>query len=221
MRFGKTLRLFVSVLLIGVSSALAQVTPDCPTISVTGPAGITLPGDWMEFTAGVSGQIPDNVTYRWSLGDEGQILQGQGTLRLRVQTPMKNSFNITATLEVQGLPRGCPNSASETAPVACRCDPILVDEFTGIPRREQMARIDTAVYELRKLSESKLFFIEYFRRRASPASIKARVKWLSDQLMRRHKFSPKDFEIITSESVDGEARTKIYIILPGTEKPYP
>ena len=175
----------------------------------------------MEFIGELSGDRPRDVTYQWTLADEGKILEGQGTLRLKVQTPKKAESNLTATLTVQGLPIGCTSSASVTAPVVCWCDPLLVDEFGPLRRREHIARIDTAVVELRKRPQSKLLFIEYFPRKTARLTVNARLRWLTDQLDRRNRVPTRDFEIIASDSLDSVRRTKIYIVAPGAENPVP
>jgi hypothetical protein len=91
--------------------------PDCPKISIAGPAGVTNPGDRMTFTTSITGNLPENVRLRWSVID-GEIYSGQGTLNLTVRAPNKSSYITTATLKIEGLPVGCPNTASESAPVS-------------------------------------------------------------------------------------------------------
>ena len=143
-------------------------------IAITGPAGVPDPGDRIEFTARVAGDVPRSATYRWLLTG-GQILEGQGTLR--VQTPTDTSLTITATFEVLGLPSGCPGPASATAPIARRGSPLLMDELTRLPLREQMGRIDSLVRALRQRSSTKVFIIECFVKGASKLAISRRAKY--------------------------------------------
>jgi len=174
----------------------------------------------MEFNGNVSGNVPANVTFRWTLSDEGEIRQGQGTLRLRVQTPRKLEFNIFATLEVLGLPVGCPTTASENAPVMCECIPILIDEFSLLPLGKQLIRLDSAVAEFHKYPESKLHIIEYFSGRASEQIVTQRVSWISAQLKKR-RLLPQEFYVVISEASNGKPFTKIYILPPGAVTPAP
>ena len=223
MRFGKQffgVSATLIILWIGASPTVGQTPSDCPSITVTGPAGVTEPGDLMEFSGTVSGNVPANLTYRWILAEDGEIAQGQGTLRLSVRTPRKLVFNIFATLEVLGLPAGCPTTASENAPVAGQCLPILIDEFSRLPLAKQLIRLDNAVIELRNNPDGKLHLIEYFPPGASKRVVEERVAWLSAQLKRR-KLLPEDFEIVTSESLDEYGRTKIYRVPTGLENPAP
>lgn len=199
--------------LSGFVSASGQTT--CPTITVTGPAGVTVPGEQVEYTASVSDNVPKEVKYQWSVS-VGKIVGGQGTLRLVVETPKISESNLIATLKVLGLPEGCVDTASETAPMPICILPVLIDQFSGLSLRDQAARLDAAVQSVRENPGQILFIIEYATDRRRQA---ARVKWLNDQLTRRHKLPPSSFEIITE--LDGESFTKIYRISPGAERPAP
>lgn len=112
--------LLISILTLGAFSVVAQSpTPEkCPSIEVTGPSTISSPGDTIEFRAGVTNYAhPEKLSYKWtvSLGD---IVKGQGTSTIRVKKPEDRAgSNVTATVEISGLPAGCENRASETEPI--------------------------------------------------------------------------------------------------------
>lgn len=216
--------LFLMFLFGALATAQGQTTPNaprvesCPTLSITGPAGVTVPGELMDMTAEVSG-APPNVAYHWTLEDEGVIEGGQGTLRLRVRAPKKTSFNIVATLEIKGLPPGCVNKISETAPVSCRCLAILAEYYPALNRREEIARLDAVVNQL--LNDQKLYIIQYFPARASEAKRAKRVKWLTDFFTKTKQIPPEQLEIVSSELVEPEVHTKLYLVPPGVENPSP
>lgn len=152
--------LLISILSLGAFSIAAQApTPDkCPSIEVIGPSTISSPGDTIEFKAGIKNYAhPENLSYNW-LVSLGEIVKGQGTSAIQVKKPEDSAgSNVTATVEIIGLPAGCENKASETEPiddrsavtqdvddgVACDGRPYTVDEFGRIPIRSDMkARID-------------------------------------------------------------------------------
>jgi hypothetical protein len=83
----------------------------CPTIMVTGPAGVSMPYDPMTFTATLTGDIPKEPTYRWEVTG-GAIIGGQSTSELKAH--YIDRWKFTATVIVRGLPPGCPTKASET-----------------------------------------------------------------------------------------------------------
>src|SRR5687768_14759996 len=102
---------------------------ECPTVTVTGPAGVTNRGELMTFTANVSGGTQDSVTYNWTV-TAGTIESGQGTPSISVRAPSDGTTSVTATVSVLETPGcDCNRSASETAPVGQPPGAILVDEF--------------------------------------------------------------------------------------------
>jgi hypothetical protein len=161
----------VIILSMGSHHANGQTPSTCPTISVTGPRGLVLEGDWMDFTGSVSGSHPPNLSYQWTvwydrrlLPRESRIVRGQGTLRLDVRAPRRVgsiAMNITAMLMVRGLPSNCPNTASETAPFVIDKSPELIDEYKGrLSPADEARHLDNCVVQLRNNSGSTLHFIE-------------------------------------------------------------
>ncbi len=90
------------------------ICPTCPTVSMSGPSSVTLPGETMTFT--LSGAGSDS-RINWSVS-AGTIESGQGTSSITVRTPSSGSGSVTATADVNGTTVGCVcnTSASETAP---------------------------------------------------------------------------------------------------------
>lgn len=100
------------VLVLGISNnASAQGTSKCPEINVTGPAGLTYPGDPTTFLLTIKDLDPKlKVTYKWT--SNGEIIDGQGTTKIKVLSN-GDGTHLTSTVEVDGLPVGCPSMASE------------------------------------------------------------------------------------------------------------
>jgi PKD-like domain len=102
------------------------------------------------FKAQISdGEQNQKVSYQWTITfGRGQIVKGQGTSTIEVVAD--NSNNITATVEVQGLPAECgPAIASisiinEPAPPAQQ-----IDEFGAFPLDKLKPRFDQLANQLR------------------------------------------------------------------------
>jgi hypothetical protein len=103
--------------------------PDCPTISVTGPAGILQPGDLATFTVQIDNpQKFGHLEYEWTV-EGGELVEGQGTDKIQVRFSDVHA-KLTASLRIRGLPEGCANTASEIYQLACILPvPVLLDEF--------------------------------------------------------------------------------------------
>lgn len=193
-------------------------TVACPEIAVTGPSGITSPGDSMEYKAEISGDVPGNVRYEWTLS-AGQIIEGQGTLAIKVRAPETEPTGLTATINIKGLPGGCPASTSETAPVAAILDPILVDEFVSEGLQLEKGRLETAASTLKERPDDVLYIIEHFPPNTSGFDIREKQRKLSEFLTEYTKLSEDNFKIVTA--IGPEFRTRIYRIVSGSEFPEP
>jgi hypothetical protein len=190
------------------------VTCVCPTISVRGPFGTTSPGDVMTFTASVSG----DVTYSWSVS-AGEIISGQGTPSIRVQTtPDMAGRNVTATVTIGGLDPNCncATTESETAGVATVPRPDLVDEFGRAVDDDIKARVDNFYIQLNNNPTAQGYIINY----GTPAQIRARRA----QIMRAINFRSYDQSRVVF--VDGPntgmgVNTRFYLVPAGAEIPPP
>lgn len=125
----KLLLIPIFVLALSVSlSAQTSKPSGCPSISILGPSGIVDAGEIATYSATVDKKDRQlDIKYLWSVSS-GEIVKGQGTpfLELRV-----SKGNLTITVEIKGLPEGCPNTVSETA--ACGLRPpeaVKMDTFT-------------------------------------------------------------------------------------------
>ena len=186
----------------------------CPPLSVSGPSGITNPGDAMTFTASSSG----DVTYNWTVS-AGTIESGQGTPSITVRTNRDMAgTNVTATVDIGGLPAGCncPASASETAPVAARPEANLIDQFGPATDDDVKARVDNFYTQLNNNPSAQGYIINY----GTPAEIKRRRA----QIMKAINFRKFDASRVTF--IDGPdngtgVNTKFYVVPAGAENPAP
>ncbi len=188
---------------------------DCPPgPSVTGPAGVTNPGDTMTFTANWSGE----GSYTWTVS-AGTIESGQGTSSIVVRTTedMAGS-NVTATVEVGGTDPACNcvTTASETAGVATRPEATITDEFGSAPDDDVKARVDNFFIQLNSNPSAQGYIINY----GTPAQIRARRA----QIMKAINFRKYDQSRVTF--IDGPntgtgVNTKFYVVPAGAESPTP
>ena len=115
----------LTLISIFFSFATAQ---NCPSISVSAPSSNVKEGTAATFSVNVSGGRADmSVTYNWSIS-AGTIESGQGTSVISVNTSGLGGQNITATVELGGLPAECVRTSSATTGV------------DGAPAAEQYTR---------------------------------------------------------------------------------
>ncbi len=194
--------------------------PDCscPVLTVSGPAGITKPGDSMTFTANTSGGTAQNITYTWSV-DRGTITSGQGTPSITVSTDRSMAgSNVTATVDI-GLDNdcGCDKSESTSAPVDSEVTPVLVDEFGKLSNDDIRSRLDTFFAELANNPNNQGYIINY----GTDREIAARERLITNHIAFRSFDRSRITLVNGGASSDGEPRTKLYRIPPGAENPAP
>src|SRR6188508_2355062 len=102
--------LSLAFLVLSSTMAIAQNAPPakCPTVLVTGPPGLSNLGELATYTTSGVDQISYPIEYVWSVNG-GQIRDGQGTNAVRV---LRQADRLVVTVEIKGLPRDCPSSAS-------------------------------------------------------------------------------------------------------------
>lgn len=194
--------------------------PDCPTcsgVSISGPAGITSPGSNMTFTATASGA----TSYNWTVS-RGTIVSGQGTPSITVSTTEADAGQtVTATLEVAFGDRpancgACPTTASETAGVASKPTPNIVDEFGKATDDDVKARVDNFYIQLNNNPSAQGYIINY----GTPAQVKKRRA----QIMKAINFRKYDVSRVTfvdgPDNGTGES-TKFYTVPAGADRPNP
>ncbi len=192
--------------------------PDCPTISVTGPAGVTSPGNTMTFTANLSGG--DNLTLNWSV-DRGTITAGQGTRSIVVQTGAEDAGQtVTARVNLSGFDpncTSCPQEASETAPVDTIPQAILVDEFGKLSNDEIRGQLDIFFTTLSNFPTDRGYIINY----GTSREIAARERLIQNHIRFRNFDASRITMISGGDSPDGIVRTKLYRVPQGADNPNP
>jgi len=125
-------------------AACTGCAPPCPTITVDCPTSAVQPGTAATVTVNLSGGAPGlTPTYNWSVSD-GTIASGQGTPSISIDTTGQDGKNITATVEIGGLPPECQRTAScsfsVVKPEVKTCS--QVDEYGDIKFNDEKARLD-------------------------------------------------------------------------------
>jgi len=212
---GKTMSQTVSI----VACPDCVVNCACASISVSGPAGVTQPGQTMTFTANVSGGSQDvALTYNWTVS-AGSIESGQGTPSIVVRVPADMSGgNITATVDVGGQRAdcNCPTTANETAGVSTLPTANEVDTFGKLPNDEVKARVQNFYTELANNPTAQGYIINY----GTPAQIAARRKQITNAITFL-KLDPARVTFVDGPDKGTGIETHLWIVPPGATPPQP
>ena len=190
---------------------------DCASLSVSGPAGITAPGDVMTFTANASGgQAP--TSYNWTVSS-GTIESGQGTPSITVRTDSTMAGgNVTATVDIGPGQAGCNcvTTASETAPIAAAPEAVLTDTFGKLSNDDIKSRLDNFFAELQNNPNNQGYVINY----GTDREIAAREKVITSFIAMR-KFDRSRITLVRGGDTGEGPTTKLYRIPPGAANPAP
>ena len=164
--------------------AVAQTNNNapCPTISLTGPAGISAPNETLTFTASVGVEAKDyKIEYNWTIHG-GEIVEGQGTTSLKVLRNVLGQ-NLTVTVKVSGFPDGCDNTASETASgYELPPQPIKIDEFSQPFAKINKERINKVNEALQEDFTAQLYIIFRHKEKTSQKTASRKEREVSDSL---------------------------------------
>ena len=206
--------LFWVILLLPVPFTRAQT--DCPKLTVTGPAGVTQPGEPMTIYADVTGDKSKKYWFAWTITDS-VIMGGQGTSELKARyLPQAWGGRVTASVTVRGLPRGCADSASDTFAIIVDPGP----EEVGAINNQRYVIDDNLLARLRRLfsedKNSQLYIRIYYG--ASPA----RYLKIRAHILRQLAATEIDPARITIVGSSGSARGAMFWrIPPGVSDPAP
>jgi hypothetical protein len=189
---------------------------ECNAITVSGPSGVTNPGDSMTFTANVGGG--GDYTYNWTVSN-GTISSGQGTSSITVSTTKDMAGqNVTATVEVGGMCPECPKTASETAGIAPPIKFTQIDEFGKLPDDEVKARVDGLYLQLNNNPTAQGYIINY----GTAAEIKKRRAQIMKAINRPGtSYDPSRVTFIDGPNNGTGINTKFYIVPAGADTPQP
>lgn len=191
----------------------------CPSVSVTGPAGITQPGEVMTFTANLNGGSGSDYTYTWKVS-QGDIIEGQGSPVIRVQTSEGMAGqNITAMVTIGNT---CANgscgevSAMETGGIATPPISDERDRFRNLKDDDVKARIQNFYIELNNNPNAQGYIINY----GSAKEIANRERQIRKAITFL-KFDPSRVTLVRGGN-DGSGVETVLIFVPaGAEAPTP
>jgi hypothetical protein len=132
--------------------------PVCPNVTINCP-DVQQAGTPVTFTASVSGGTPGiSPVYNWVVS-AGQIISGQGTPTITVDTAGLAGQPITATVEVAGYQLDCRASCQASVPAPP--DSKKFDEIGEVARDDEKARFDVFAIELQNSPGAQGYIIGY------------------------------------------------------------
>ena len=189
----------------------------CPAITVLSPAEVVAPGESGHFRATVNPPQGD-LAYTWTLQGAADIVSGQGSADLQFQMREFDLYDyelpIKATLNINGLPAGCPFSVSETYALAIDPSPVILGEISKPPYRLDTDLISTLERTFAIHSSSQIYIIVYAKGADTNGIVRNIKKQVSDR-----KLDISRLTFITSEQKF--TKVSVFLVPPGSTPPAP
>lgn len=188
------MRLFgpcISIWLLTYLTGCVFAQENCPTIRVDGPAGGTLIGDTMSFSATVDVPSTTKIGYRWTVS-AGTIETGNEKPHVVVRTAREFSGQfITASVEITGLPPECPNKGSEDGAIAFIGDPPLLAEMGVFSGKAFHNELDGVAKDLARYPDGTLYIISYSAPGEKNSIVSRRENSIRSYLVKTHRIDEK------------------------------
>jgi hypothetical protein len=165
-----------------VVTECAALPPSCPTVTINCPPDVPEIGQLVTVSANISGgEGLGTPQYNWTVS-AGQIVEGQGTRTIRIDTAGTAGQNITATVDVGAAGLSCPASCSlsvATPRLECR----KFDEFPKLPRNDEKARLDNFAIDLQNTPGSTAYVVVYPSRESRTGETEQHTNRIVDYLV--------------------------------------
>ncbi|HEV7893551.1 MAG TPA: hypothetical protein VGP08_23255 [Pyrinomonadaceae bacterium] len=191
--------------------------PVCPNVTINCP-DVQQAGTPVTFTASVSGGTPGvTPVYNWVVS-AGQVISGQGTPTITVDTAGLAGQPITATVEVAGYSLDCRATCQASVPVLP--NPTKFDEIGEVARDDEKARFDVFAIELQNSPGAQGYIIAYGGHNKRFGTGRQRGDRARDYLVGTRGIDASRIVVI-----DGGARdtgsTQLWLVPPGATPPRP
>lgn len=176
------------------STVVGFPEPCCPTISISCPTDIPIPGTPVTFSVNISGGDPNfNPKYKWQVS-AGEIIGGQGTPIISVDITGTQGQTVTATVDVEGLPPECDRT--ESCSFSLEICGLLTearkfDEYGEVSWINEETRLSNFEIQLRQEPGAQGYVIIY-----SPRRVKPRIARVRKFLIEKRGLEPSRLELI-------------------------
>ena len=177
----------------------------CPTISVTGPAGIVQPPDLFAYTVYVDPEVSwPKIGFEWTITG-GEVVGRTDTKTVKVQPDKYFGKATIASVRVQGLPEGCPNTASEMG--GSVCDSYLVMEadvsfwtqYREVTWQGEQKELDSlAIDGLKRNPEHVIYLEKAFQKALPQSAVDSRIRQIRNYLSKVRKLPQSRYFIRVS-----------------------
>lgn len=168
--------IFIACLMFQIGVLGQAESPPCPKLSVTGSSSVIYAdsGDTITFSVSVD-NLPENlkIEYLWEVS-AGKIASGQRTPVIKVDIKDLGNTNVTATVEIKGLPKNCPNAFSETQAIS-KGEPLCLNTYKKVSQQDGFSEMEQVMIFLQQAPDVSVVFYLSFNGKPTQKQINYRI----------------------------------------------
>ncbi len=190
----------------------------CAAVDVSCPDTVE-EGQSISFTANVMGGDPNvTPTFNWTVS-HGDIVGGQTTSSITVETAGLGGQTVTATVDVGGYERSCMTSDSCTTSIVRRPEPRKVSGYGAVGFNSARARLNEVAEALANDPTAQAFVIVYYSgTKARLRDAMRRAARARNYLVNVQKLEGARVETEVRKG-QGPLRVELWLAPPGAPKP--
>lgn len=233
------MRLLLSLLLtvsaqalLGLEIKAQSQAASCPSLKINCPTDIVWPGTPTDISLNISDiNSPLNLKYTWQLS-VGQIISGQGTPKITVDTTGLDLDGkpVTVSVEIDGMPTECAKTVScDFTVIGCRLplpamlfdeygDPpsaIKFDEYSSVSRINEQAHLTNFAIEFKTHLSAVGYIILY-----GPHTVAQYLSHAQEFLVGMRGIDPKRLMFING-GLRRKTKVELWIVPIGATPPKP
>ncbi|HJU92796.1 MAG TPA: hypothetical protein VJ656_07685 [Pyrinomonadaceae bacterium] len=195
------------------------VQPACPAIEISCPTTIAIDQP-ITFTSKYTGGVPANVSpvYNWSVS-AGNIIEGQGTNTIKVDTKGLGGETVRATLSMGGYTLECSADCAVTIPLP-KLSSTKFDEFLNIARNDEKARLDNFAIELQNDPKATAYVIVYPGRASKRGDVQHHSSRIVEYLVHSRGLDERRIVTLVGTPRD-QLRVELWVTPQGAPPPTP
>jgi hypothetical protein len=211
-RLGFLLLCFGCFCLSAVAQGEAKI--GCVNFEISGPSELPEQGVPLVYTLQI--EEPAKYGYAWTLTG-ADIVEGQGTHTVRASLK-EDAVDVSASVEVLGLPPGCPSKAWETMLVCRPPASILVTEFATDHSRVNRDAFDSLAEALSSNKNDQGFVLLMYEGDVLSGAVRSHEQKIEEYL--RRKLGEEEHSRIAVKVVKSDKNfVRLYLVPPGAEWP--
>ena len=191
-----------------------QTSLICPQIRISVPKDHGYFGRGESYPISVVAETEnwERLNYDWTFSNNVSFeKQGKPVIYFET-TDELNGLTVKASVKIDGLPDGCPNTISDFFQILYDPGvPMCLADYENLSFLKEKRELDRVVFQLKDYPNTIAYFIIYPAKKHSKRMLEIRSAKISKYLIQVHKLTKKEFKIVFAVAGDFP-QTLVYVV---------